>query len=271
MFRYDPLTSTWVGAGLSKLGEGKYSTVNINSQCGKIASGTDWTTINELFKSVRLNMFRDGVSKYFNMTEIEFHMNFCKLIAATDNRGKNIYFYIDPVTHLIGMHQDDLDTIFDINNVGQKEKPYYVEEHDLNSVGGFYWNSEGNSLFNQIENAFQNELRANMKAILQAMAKLSDDGTLMGCMEKYYFAVQRYFPAVAYNEVARIVYEKARLAYVSTDESTKYTNGTDPITQSLGDKLQAELQWVKLRLAYISSYAGYGEFGRRDGEGSADH
>ena len=47
------------------------------------------------------------------------------------------------------------------------------------------------------------------------MLKLSDDGTLMGCMEKYYFYVQRYFPAVAYNEVARLVYERARPAYVS--------------------------------------------------------
>lgn len=269
LFRYDPLTSTWVGAGLEKLGVGKYSTVNINKQCGNIGSGTDWAGTNALFKAERLVQFKAGVGTYFNIKEIQFTMNFCKLIAASDNRGKNIYCYVDPITHLIGWHQDDLDTIFDLNNVGQKEKPYYVEEHDLNSVGSYYWNSEGNALFNQIENAYPSELRANMREILQAMVKLSDDGTLLGCMEKYYFYVQRYYPAVAYNEVARLVYEKARLAYVSTDESTKYTNGTDPITQSLGDKLQAEIQWVKLRLAYLSSYAGFAEFGRRDGEGAA--
>ena len=39
-------------------------------------------------------------------------MNFCKLIAASDNRGKNIYFYVDPKTHLIGWHQDDLAQYF---------------------------------------------------------------------------------------------------------------------------------------------------------------
>lgn len=269
LYRYDALTSTWVGTGLQKLSDGKYSTVNINTQCGNIASGTDWAAINNQFKAARTALFKEGIGLYFNMTELEFTMNFCKLIAASDNRGKNIYCYVDPTTHLIGWHQDDLDTIFDINNVGQKEKPYYVEEHDLNSTGGCYWNSEGNALFNQVENAFASELRANMRAILQAMVKLSDDGTLLGCIEKYYFSVQRYFPAVAYNEVARLVYEKARLAYVSTDENTKYTNGTDPITQSLGDKLQAEIQWIKLRLAYMSSYAGFGDFGRRDGEGAA--
>ena len=56
-----------------------------------------------------------------------------------------------------------------------------------------------------MENAFPDELRTNMRSILQEMLKLSDDGTFMGCMEKYYFNVQRYFPAVAYNEVARLV------------------------------------------------------------------
>ena len=51
----------------------------------------------------------------------------------------------------------------------------------------FYWNSEGNALFNQMENAFPDELRTNMRSILQAMLKLSDDGTLMGCMENIIF------------------------------------------------------------------------------------
>lgn len=69
--------------------------------------------------------------------------------------------------------------------------------------------------------------------------------------------------------MARLVYERARTAYVSSDPENKYTNGTDPITQSLGDGLQAEMQWVARRLTYISSYAAFGDFGRRDGEGSA--
>ena len=120
-----------------------------------------------------------------------------------------------------------------------------------------------------MENAFPDELRTNMRSILQAMLKLSDDGTLMGCMENIIFTYNVISPAVAYNEVARLVYERARTAYVSSDPENKYTNGTDPITQSLGDGLQAEMQWVARRLTYISSYAAFGDFGRRDGEGSA--
>jgi hypothetical protein len=268
LFRYDFITSQWVGAGLEKIEEGRYSTMNVSQQCGKITSSTDWNAINDAFKTARTALFKDKIGNYFNLTELQFHINFTKMIAASDNRGKNIYFYVDPGTGLIGWHQDDLDTIFNIDNVGKNKKPYYVEEHDLDENGSCYWNSESNSLFNQMENAFASELRVNMRSILQAMTSLSDDGTLMGCMEKYYFYVQQYFPAVAYNEVARIVYEKARMAYVSTG-SDKYTNGTDPITQSLGDQLQAERQWVERRMAYLSSYAGFGDFGRRDGEGAA--
>ena len=75
-------------------------------------------------------------------------------------------------------------------------------------------------------------------------------------MEKYFFYVQKYFPAVAYNEAARILYEAASVRY----NAGLYTNDTNPMTQSLGDQLQAELQWWKRREIYLSSYASYGEF-----------
>ena len=51
-----------------------------------------------------------------------------KLIAASDNRAKNTYQYLDPKTHLICFAQDDMDTIFLTDNLGRKDKPYYVEE-----------------------------------------------------------------------------------------------------------------------------------------------
>lgn len=265
LYRYDFIGLRWVNAGINKLADGSYSKVNINTQCGNIASGTNWTQQNEAFKAARLAIFKTGITKYFNLTQTLFTMNFLKLIAASDNRGKNMYLYIDPITHLIGWYQDDLDTIFPTDNVGKMDKPYDVEEHDVKADGGTYWNSGSNSLFNQIELAFPDEQRANMNTILQEMAKLSDDGTVFGCFEKYYFHVQKYFPAVAYNEVARLVYERARTRYVNG----QYNNGTDPITQSNGDSLQREIQWIKRRIAYISSYASYGEFSCRDAFRSA--
>lgn len=264
LYRYDFINNKWVDAGTEKTVSG-YSKVNINTQCGNIASGSNWEEQNRAFKEARLSLFKQGVGRHFDQTQALFTMNFCKFIGASDNRGKNTYLYIDPETHLIGWFQDDLDSIFPTDNVGQASKPYDVEEHDKDESGNPYWNSESNSLFNQMELAFPDEQRANMRAILQEMARLSDDNTVLGCFERYFFSVQRYFPAVAYNEVARLVYERARTRYVQGI----YQNGTDPITQSCGDSLQREMQWVKRRIAYISSYASYGDFGRRDGEGSA--
>lgn len=263
LMRYDVITGTWVDAGLTKIAVGQYSAFNINEQCGGVASGTDYIAINEKFKAARTAIFKEGVGNYFDLKALLFKNNFTKLIAGTDNRGKNIYMYYDEIKRLINWEDDDIDTIMPVDNVGKLRKPYYVEEHDKDANGANYWNSEGNSLFNQLELAFPSELRSNMNEILAAMAKLGG-GSIMGCMEKYFFSVQRYFPAVAYNEVARLLYEAARVAA----DANKYNNGTDPMTQSHGDCLQCELQWAKLRLMYMSSYASYGEFGNRDGMSS---
>ena len=265
LFRYDDLTDSWVPAGATKNG-GVCSTLNLITQTNSSALYVgDPETDNEMFKAQRLADFKANIGSHYNLQDTFFTMNFTKLIAASDNRGKNIYFDLDDDTHLIGWNQDDLDTILDTNNVGQSEKPYYVEVHDEKPDGGFYWNSEGNSFFNNMENAFATELRAAMKQLLAAMASLSDDGTPMGCVRKYYTAVQDYFCAAAYNENARILYETAQKALADGT----YTNGTEPITQSRGDQKQNELQWWYRRLAYMSSYAQYGEFGCVDGGRSA--
>ena len=266
LMRYDVITDTWVDAGLTKIVEGQYSVFNINEQCGNVASGTDYIATNNKFKAARLQYFKENVGNYFKLRELMFENNFCKFVGASDNRGKNIYFYNDEKQgNLIDWEQDDLDTIFPTDNVGKSLKPYYVEEHDKDESGANYWNSEGNSLFNQLELAFPSELRIMMKEMLVGMKKLGGGNGVMDCFEKYFFSVQRYFPAVAYNEVARLVYEAARMAA----DAGKYTNGTDPMTQSHGDSLQCELQWVKLRIMYMSSYASYGEFGNIDGSSSA--
>ena len=260
LYRYDILTKSWVDAGIQKLGEGAYAKLNINSQCGLIASGNDWDATNRLFVNARADLFGKGVGNYFNVEDLKFTMSFLKLIAASDNWAKNTYLVKSKAGDKIFFFQDDLDTIFISDNVGRKVKPYYVEEHDVNEEGKNYWNASRNGLYCNMENAFPNELRTTMRAVLTAAANLGG-GTLMGAFDKYYFSVQRYFPAVAYNEIARLLYEDAEVARLDG----RYETNTPPLPQSLGDQLQSEMQWVKLRCVYISSYASYGEFASGDG------
>lgn len=256
LFRWDYITKSWVYSSIHKT-SGSYDKFNINEQCGNTASGLDWQATNQLFIAARIKEVRENFSKYFNVKDTLFSMIEMKKIGASDNRCKNIYPYLDPITQLICWFQDDVDTILLTDNVGRKNKPYYVEEHDLGPTGNNYWNGEANNLFNLIEAAYPDELRDMMKTILKTMAEL--EGSPTKFMDKYFFSVQRYFPAVAYNEVARLLYEEASKAM----QNGKYSNATAPITQSLGDQLQAEQQWWKMREIYMSSYAGYGEFSVR--------
>jgi len=253
LFRWDYITNSWVSASTAKEA-GRYIRFNINEQCGNIASGINWRSINDLFINARIRLVRENLSNYFNLTDLFFSMMEMKKVGASDNRCKNIYPYLDPVTHTIRWYQDDVDTILLTDNVGRKNKPYYVEEHDKDSLGNYYWNGESNNLFNLVEAAYPDELRTMMKTILTTMAEIS--GSPSKFMQEYFFKVQEYIPAIAYNETAKLLYEDAAKAVLRG----AYANATPPISQSLGDQLQAERQWWKMREIYISSYASYGEF-----------
>ena len=253
VMRYNPITKTWVNAGITKEGE-DYAALNIKSQTGIVPSG-DKDADNTAFINWRVADFKAKISNYYNVNDVLYCMAFLKMIAAADNRCKNTYEYLDPITLKICMAQDDLDTIFLTDNVGRKTKPYYVEEHDRNG-SNFYWNGEDNVFYNLMEQAFSLEYKAMMKTILDKMASTEFGGSAQECLDRYFFSIQRYFPSVAFNETARLLYEEASVKQASGE----YKNGTPAITQSLGDQLQAEMQWWKRRLPYLQSLASSNPF-----------
>lgn len=265
LYRYDELTGKWVDAGVAKLGEGRYARLNLATTLGITPSGVVWDNINQQFINARVQKFVREAANYFKLNDAFFHQMFCKLIGASDNRAKNTYMYLAEHDGGLKIHfaQDDLDTIFLTDNVGRKNKPYYVEEHDRDADGGTYWNGETNALYDLFELGFGENLRNMMKTMLSGMSNLAKDKTLFGCIDDYYFSIQKYFPAVAYNEAARLLYEEASAKWATGD----YVASTHPITQSLGDQLQGEMQWVRLRLIYMSSFSSYGAF-TMNGEGS---
>ena len=264
VYRYDEIGKNWVAGGTTKTSDGSYATLNVKAQVSSQLGSEftehetylEWEKANEDFIKARRQVFADKVGTYFHKKDIMFFMCMMKLIAACDNRAKNTYFWVFNSTSLIRAFQDDLDSILPIDNQGKLTKPYWVEEHDFDkTLGKNYWNGEDNVLYNLMEESFATDLRSTMKEILQAMAKLGG-GTVEGCWEKYFMSTCQYFPAVAYNEFARIGYEHAHYQMVNGN----YNNDTDPITQSLGSQEEGERQWCKDRTVYMSSYAKYGEF-----------
>lgn len=269
LFRYDYITKDWVNASASKT-NGVYDRLNINEQCGGVASGADWEAINKLLIAKRIEWARsdDGLKKYCEMDDTLFHKCIVKLFGLSDNLCKNIYPYADPGTLKIRWFSDDDDTMAKIDNVGDNTKTYHVEEQDSVANGRLKqgeggWNGADNNFFNLLEAAFPSEMREMMKKILDTMAKMASKGgygsTPWDFIQHYFFDISEYFPAVAFNEAGRVLYEEAAVAM----KAGKYTNATDPLTQDLGNNLSAEKDWWKWRLIYMSSYCGYGAFANR--------
>lgn len=265
----------WVPAGLTKT-NGVWDTLNLMTDT-PVANTSIWASMNQDFIAARVAQWKASAASYFSVLSLQFHQAFIKLIAGTDNRSKNTYYVLDPVTLKIHCHADDLDTIFLTNNTGWQLKPYYIEEHDTDAAGNTFWEGQYNVLFKLTELAYAEAMPQMMNTILSNMASLVGSNakdragntipqTPEGCFQKYFYYIQEYFPAVAYNETARIRYEAAQLA-VARNEFTA-PDGINPITQSLGDQLEAEKQYIKRRLVYLSSYAAYGEFSAGSTDGS---
>jgi hypothetical protein len=226
------------------------------------------------FITLRAQLFKTYVDQniFLNKNSNLFHYGFRKLVAGTDNGSKNTY-YVDTVNNNMEMDQDDLDTILPTDNVGYQTKPYYITEHSSyqNTIAGevmteYYFQGQHNGLTLAIEAAYEgnNGLYSMMKLIFQTMASLVGNSdktmagesipkTAFGCFQKYFFNTQEYFPAVAYNETAQRRYELPQLQFS--------TLTVDPITQSQGDQLEREKEWVKRRIIFLSGYAEYGAFG----------
>lgn len=266
LYRYDNITNAWVDAGVEKLGTGTYEKLNLltqyNAFCQDLGitpetfdTESRFATTNETLQNTRRAHFRQNASNYVHVDDALYHSCFVKFYAGTDNRAKNTYYYTDPVDLKIRFEADDLDTMIKTNNVGQNRKPYYVEEHDQNQAGEFYWQGEASGFYNLLEEAFDAEMTTMMFNMMTSMAQMGT--SVIGFHEKYLLYTQDYFPAIAYNEQARLVYEVAAVAQANGD----YVNGTvQAITQSVGSQRWSEYQWLVDRIMYISSWCEFGEF-----------
>ena len=259
LFRWSAIDNTWVAAGVNKLGTASYETLNVRTQYEAFGGTSAWTAgqwavINSQIIAQRTAHFKANASDYMHVDDALYHDCFVFFFAGTDNRAKNTYYYVDPVTLKIRWMQDDLDTTLKTNNVGQNRKPYYVELHDTNAAGNYYWQGEDNGLYNLLEAAFESERTTMMNNMLSGMASIG--GTAFDYLVSRVLQAQKYFPEIAYNEVTRLVYMQAQV----DKEEGRYTHNTDPVTQACGSQYWSEYDWLKDRLMYISSWCEYGEF-----------
>jgi hypothetical protein len=138
-----------------------------------------------------------------------------------------------------------------------------VEEHTKDEKGENYWQAEESAFYCLLEEAWdrdepedgQPNIQLTMRQMLSAMSSLGG-GSVLGFMIRFILSTQDYFPAAAYNELARVVYETSYRLQLSGE----YSNGTNALSQSCGSQRWSEYQWLVDRIMYISSWCQYGEF-----------
>lgn len=266
VYYYEASESKFVA---SDIGDGQ---INLYSQLVNMGyglsdvdlSGKSETEINNLFINARIQKFRKEAPDFWEINDCLFFMNNVEFHAGTDERAKNTYPYcFNAEGSKWRWRVDDADTRFDTTNRGLPDKGYWVEVHDVDETGAQIWNGETNNFFNLMELAFPDEKiisMRNMMATMETLGGLSKGNDLekmYAFYQKYYFDnAQDYFPENAYNSDAKYCYEMGKVAYMDG----RYTNDTDPITQSLGDHYLAEQRWITKRILYMMSKYSFGLF-----------
>ena len=244
--------------------------INLLTQLGlstEDLSGLDIKAKNELFKQKRREKFKAEMGNYWHLDDCLYCYCFLLLVGATDNFKKNSYPYKLGTLESGSRwrwRQDDLDTLFDIDNQGLAVKGYSIEAHDWtdSSKTAYVFKGEDSVFWTLLGECFDTEAKAMGKKILGAMYEMSSTGTttidrLMGFMKEYFWdKAQNYFTKSAYNSDAEYKYEEAWPKYASGE----YDVDVHPLSQSLGDHLEAEMLWVRQRLIYMMSKWGYGPF-----------
>lgn len=216
--------------------------------------------------SCRRDRHRAEVGLYWLLDDSLFHACFLDLIGATDNEKKNSYPYKFG-TLASGSRwrwrQDDLDTIFDVNNQGSSDKKYSIMNTDKQGGTMIF---KGNTSYHWrcIREYYKEEYKAMMQKILAKMVAICPPsyGTsirekLIGCIRYYFWDyAQEYFTDGAYNIDAKWTYEDTWALY-KNDTSI---NAVHPLQQLLGSHYEAERAWVALRVLFIASMNEFGTF-----------
>lgn len=225
-------------------------------------SGLTVAEKNELFKQLRRERFTANWGEYWDTQDAIFHYAFVAVFGATDNFKKNTYPYKFKAFADGGKYrwrQDDLDTLFDINNQGLAAKTYSILVGDKTSTGsGSIYRGDNSVFWTLIKETQQDKIKTMIHSIFNAMVELSPYGNntldkIVGCIRYYFWdKAQDYFPATAYNIDAEWTYEDTWAA--------KQYKEVNPLSQSLGGHYEAERDWVAMRVLFAASYYNYGPF-----------
>lgn len=69
------------------------------------------------------------------------------------------------------------------------------------------------AFFELVDVAYKTEIDNMLATMLQQMNFQNTEASLDNWMDRYFYFVQKYYPAVAYNYTARLAYENAQVIF----------------------------------------------------------
>lgn len=240
----------------------KSTGVNVVRDLGLNTEGLTEEQIEAEVIRLRKARFAEQWSNYWDTKDAIFTFCFILLIAATDNFKKNLYPYKFKSLADGGKwchRNDDLDTIFDINNQGRSGKRYSVLVGDTTETGNVF-RGDNSVFWTLIKETQQDAIKKMMGDIFKAMTRkaiaVGYSGTarqqLVGCIRHFFWDnAQEYFAPSAYNADAEWTYE---------DAWAIKQGSVAPLTQALGSHYEAEKDFVSMRMLFLASYYNFAPF-----------
>jgi hypothetical protein len=198
-------------------------------------------------KARKLNKFRNELTRYFDKTSSLFYYLFTELFLMVDSRAKNamVCYYKSRAAGDGGNKwfwlPYDMDTALGINNEGLLVFNYDREDTDLQE-GGIIYNGQNSVFWNNLRDAFPDELRA----MYEALRSVNEEGKVgwnYDTVEKYFEDHQSVWSETIFNEDQ---YTKYLEPYVNNQDAT-YLGMTQ------GSKAEQRKWWLSNRFKYLDS------------------
>ena len=256
LYYYDETESKYKASGINLLNDLGITTSELSNKTAN--------EINQYIINKRKNRFINNWGNYWNEDDAIFHYCFMLIFGATDNFKKNTYPYKFKTLENGGKwwwRSDDLDTIFDVNNQGLAVKLYSILIGD-STISGSVYRGDTSVLWTLITETKKVAIRTMVHKIFNAMETIATElglgknsiDKLIECVRYYFWRfAQEYFPQSAYNSDSEWTYEDIWIQPSLWKE-------VNPLSQSLGRHYEAEKDWVKMRMLFLSSYYNYGPF-----------
>ena len=242
IWKNDDFSGTdWLNDFEGRHPDGNTDATNLAALSAWIKS-TDTTGLSETEKAARLEKFKNELPNWMDVDSTLFYYLFTELFLMVDSRAKNAF----PTKYNGGVWcwlPYDMDTAIGINNEGALTFGYQLEDTDKTSTGADVYNGQDSVLWNNVREAFKDELMAMYKELR------SNNAISYADTEARFENHQAKWPVAIFNEDA----------YYKYLEPLFTTNTASYLGMLQGSKAEQRKWWLYNRFRYMDSKYNAGD------------